>query len=128
MGISEGPCDCSMLCWVRAKRHDAMTRYPFMKLYYLLLALPLALLLAACGGGGSDQLDNSDVAVVAGQHVTKAKFDEVMSQQKRSLKSQGQAFPKAGTAAYSSLRTQVVAVVVTHACDCTGAALVCGSG
>jgi len=105
-----------MLCWVRAKRHDAMTRYPFMKLYYLLLALPLALLLAACGGGGgSAQLDSSDVAVVAGQHVTKAKFDEVMSQQKRSLKSQGQAFPKAGTAAYSSLRTQVLTALIQNA-------------
>jgi foldase protein PrsA len=102
---------------VRAKRHDAMTRYPFMKLYNLLLALPLALLLAACGGGGggSAQLDSSDVAVVAGQHVTKAKFDEVMSQQKRSLKSQGQAFPKAGTAAYSSLQTQVLTVLIQNA-------------
>jgi len=101
---------------VRAKRHDAMTQSPFMKFHYLLFVLPLALLLAACGGGGgSAQLENSDVAVVAGQHVTKAKFDEVMSQQKRSLKSQGQAFPKAGTAAYSSLRTQVLTVLIQNA-------------
>jgi foldase protein PrsA len=86
-----------------------------MKFRYLLLLLPLALLLAACGGGGSAKLDDNDVAVVAGQHVTKAKFDEVMSQQKRSLKSQGQAFPKAGTAAYSSLRTQVLTVLIQNA-------------
>ena len=50
-----------------------------MKLHYLLFVLPLALLLAACGGGGSAKLDDSDVAVVAGQHVTKSTFDEVMS-------------------------------------------------
>ena len=86
-----------------------------MKLHYLLLVLPLALLLAACGGGGSTKLDENDVAVVAGQHVTKARFDEVMTQQKRSLKSQGQAFPKAGTAAYSSLRTQVLTVLIQNA-------------
>jgi len=92
-----------------------MTRISSMKLHYLLFVLPLALLLAACGGGGSAQLDDNDVAVVAGQHVTKAKFDAVMSQQKRSLKSQGQAFPKAGTAAYSSLRTQVLTVLIQNA-------------
>ena len=86
-----------------------------MKIHYLLLVLPLALLLAACGGGGSAKLDESDVAVVAGQHVTKEKFNEVMSQQKRSLKSQGQTFPKAGTAAYSSLRTQVLTVLIQNA-------------
>jgi foldase protein PrsA len=87
-----------------------------MKLHYLLFVLPLALLLAACGGGGgSSKLDDSDVAVVAGQHVTKSTFDEVMSQQKRSLTSQGQAFPKAGTAAYSSLRTQVLTVLIQNA-------------
>jgi len=93
-----------------------MARPLLMKLHYLLLVLPLALLLAACGGGGSSsKLDENDVAVVAGQHVTKAKFDEVMSQQKRSLKSQGQTFPKAGTAAYSSLRTQVLTVLIQNA-------------
>jgi parvulin-like peptidyl-prolyl isomerase len=86
-----------------------------MKFHYLLFVLPLAVLLAGCGGGGSTKLEDNDVAVVAGQHVTKAKFDEVMSQQKRSLKSQGQAFPKAGTAAYSSLRTQVLTVLIQNA-------------
>jgi len=88
-----------------------------MKLHYLLFVLPLALLLAACGGGGggSSKLDDSDVAVVAGQHVTKSTFDELMSQQKRSLTSQGQVFPKAGTAAYSSLRTQVLTVLIQNA-------------
>jgi len=93
-----------------------MRRFLLMKLHYLLFVLPLALLLAACGGGGgSSKLDDSDVAVVAGQHVTKSTFDELMSQQKRSLTSQGQVFPKAGTAAYSSLRTQVLTVLIQNA-------------
>ena len=86
-----------------------------MRLYYLLFALPLAVLVAGCGGGGTAKLNASDVAVVAGQHVSKDKFDVLMSQQKRSLKSQGQAFPKAGTTAYASLRTQVMTVLIQNA-------------
>jgi len=87
-----------------------------MKRHFLLFVLPLAVLVAGCGGGGgSSKLDASDVAVVSGQHISKAKFDQVMSQQKRSLKSQGQAFPKAGTTAYASIRTQVMTVLVQNA-------------
>lgn len=86
-----------------------------MRLYYLLLVLPVAVLVAGCGGGGTAKLNSGDVAVVSDQHVTKSKFDEVMGQQKRSLKSQGQAFPKAGTTAYASLRNQVMTVLVQNA-------------
>jgi len=86
-----------------------------MRLYYLLFVLPLAVLVAGCGGGGASKLNASDVAVVANQHISKAKFDELMGQQKRSLKSQGQSFPKAGTTAYASLRTQVMTVLIQNA-------------
>jgi len=86
-----------------------------MRLHYLLFALPLAVLVAGCGGGGAAKLDSNDVAVVSSQHITKAKFDQVMGQQERSLKSQGQKFPKAGTTAYASLRTQVMTVLVQNA-------------
>jgi foldase protein PrsA len=86
-----------------------------MRLHYLLFVLPLAVLVAGCGGGGASKLGSDDVAVVSSQHITKAKFDEVMGQQKRSLQSQGQTFPKAGTTAYASLRTQVMTALVQNA-------------
>src|SRR5438477_3796096 len=86
-----------------------------MKLHYLLFVLPLAVLVTGCGGGGASKLSADDVAVVSSQHITKAKFDEVMGQQKRSLKSQGQTFPKAGSTAYASLRTQVMTSLVQNA-------------
>ena len=86
-----------------------------MKFYYLLFVLPLAMLVAGCGGGGAAKLNASDVAVVAKQHISKAKFDQLMGQQKRSLKSQGQSFPKAGTTEYASLRTQVMTVLIQNA-------------
>jgi parvulin-like peptidyl-prolyl isomerase len=101
-----------MLCWLRARRPE---RALLMRLYTLLFVLPLAMLLASCGGGGAAKLNASDVAVVSGQHITKARFDDAINQQKRSLKSQGQTFPKAGTTAYASLRTQVMTVLVQNA-------------
>jgi parvulin-like peptidyl-prolyl isomerase len=86
-----------------------------MRLHYLLFVLPIAVLVAGCGGGGAAKLGSDDVAVVSSQHITKSKFDQLMGQQKRSLKSQGQTFPKAGTTAYASLRTQVMTVLVQNA-------------
>jgi parvulin-like peptidyl-prolyl isomerase len=86
-----------------------------MRLHYLLFVLPIAVLVAGCGGGGAAKLGSDDVAVVSSHHITKSKFDQLMGQQKRSLKSQGQTFPKAGTTAYASLRTQVMTVLVQNA-------------
>src|SRR5712691_7421196 len=86
----------------------------FMKLYYLLFALPLAMLVAGCGGAVA-KLSSKDVAVVGGQHVTKLQFDQAISQQRLSLKSQGQTFPKPGSTQYSALKTQVLSVLVQNA-------------
>jgi foldase protein PrsA len=86
-----------------------------MRLHYLLLVLPLAVLVAGCGGGGGAKLKADDVAVVATRHITKSRFDQMMNQQKLSLELQGQSFPKAGTAAYESLRSQVMTVLVQNA-------------
>jgi parvulin-like peptidyl-prolyl isomerase len=87
-----------------------------MKLRTFLFMFPLALLLAACGGGGSgSSLKSTDVAVVGGRHIAKTTFDEVMEQQRLSLKSQGRAFPKAGTTEYATLRTEVISVLVQNA-------------
>jgi foldase protein PrsA len=85
-----------------------------MKLRYLLLALPLALVLTACGGG-SATLNGTDVAVVSDQHVTKSQFDAAMKQQRLSLKRQGQTFPAAGSTQLAALKNQVLSVLVQNA-------------
>jgi foldase protein PrsA len=85
-----------------------------MKLRYLLLALPLALILAACGGGSAG-LSSGDVAVVGNEHVTKAQFDEAMNQQRLGLKRQKQKFPAAGSSQFSALKNQVLGVLVQNA-------------
>jgi parvulin-like peptidyl-prolyl isomerase len=102
-----------MLCWLRAK---PLEREVLMKLHRLLFIVPLAVLAVGCGGGGgSSSLDSSDVAVVGDQHISKATFDQVMQQQKLTMQAQGQKFPTPGTTEYSTLRTQVLAVLVQNA-------------
>jgi foldase protein PrsA len=89
-----------------------------MKGRFLLPVLLVALLAAGCGGGGGGgtaKLLPDDVAVVGTQHVKKTSFDELMSEAKVNLKSQGQSFPKAGTAAYTNIRSQAVSLLVQEA-------------
>jgi foldase protein PrsA len=81
-----------------------------------LVAVLAAGLLAGCGGGGSSaSLSSSDVAVVGDTHITKSKFDSLMSQAKRSYTQQGKTFPKQGTTDYETLKNQAVAVLVQQA-------------
>jgi foldase protein PrsA len=88
-----------------------------MKGRFFLPLLLLAVLAAGCGGGGGAtvQLLPDDVAVVGPQHVKKASFEQLMSEAKVNLKSQGQAFPKAGTSAYSNIKSQAVSLLVQEA-------------
>ena len=86
-----------------------------MRFHYLLIASVLALLLAGCGGGGSASLSSGDIAVVGNQHITKAAFQQAMTEQTLSLKAQGESVPKAGTTGYATLKSQVIMVLVQDA-------------
>jgi foldase protein PrsA len=85
------------------------------------LLLPVALLvavLAGCGGGGSSgsaSLGDEDVAVVGSQTIDRTQFDQLMAQAKRSYASQGRKFPKQGTADYTAIKNQAVALLVQQA-------------
>ena len=76
----------------------------------LLLALMAALTLAACGGGGTSAADvpEGSIAVVGDKTVTKAEFDKLIEQQKKSAEAQKQDFPEPGTAQYQALKATVV--------------------
>src|SRR5690348_1214924 len=81
----------------------------------LLLLGVLAIVVAGCGGGGGPSAGSEDIAVVGPIHIKRARFDEWMGQAKRVAKSQGQTFPKAGSAEYAALKAHAVTVLVDQA-------------
>ena len=88
-----------------------------MKLLRLLLipAALLALAAAGCGGDENADVPPDAVAVVGEQTVTKAEFDALMGQAKRSYESQDRKFPKAGSPEYNTLKTQAIQFLVQRA-------------
>jgi len=74
-----------------------------------------AALLAACGGGSSSSLGSSDVAVVGNTQITQEQFNELLAQAKLAYAQNGKAFPKQGTTAYESVKTEVVNLLVQNA-------------
>jgi parvulin-like peptidyl-prolyl isomerase len=82
----------------------------------LLPVFVIALAASACGGGGgSAKVASSDVAVVGSDHISVSQFNDLLSEQKASMKAQGQAFPAAGSTQYSSIRTNIVNLLVQQA-------------
>jgi len=78
------------------------------------LAASLALLAAACGGGGQN-VPASAVAVVNGTQISRSELDGWLAQAKKSYEAQKQQFPKVGTPEYQSIQTQYVAYLVQKA-------------
>jgi parvulin-like peptidyl-prolyl isomerase len=81
----------------------------FLPLPVLLVA---ALLLAGCGGGGSQSVPANAVAVVAGDTITKTQFNDLLEGAKRTYKARKTPFPKAGTTQYKSLQDQALQYLV----------------
>jgi parvulin-like peptidyl-prolyl isomerase len=102
----------------------------------LALVLTCGLAVAGCGGGhegsttttatsnatatgntGTSKLQPGDVAVVGSTHITQAQLDRLMTEAKANYQSQGQVFPKTGTSAYESLRSQAIMLLVQQTED-----------
>jgi parvulin-like peptidyl-prolyl isomerase len=75
----------------------------------------VTLLLAGCGGGGTKDVPENAVAVVGKVEISKADFNQLMDQAKRSYKQQKREFPKAGTPEYTNLRNQAMKFLVQRA-------------
>jgi len=86
-----------------------------MKKTFLFPIVLVAALLAGCGGGGSASLKSDDVATVGKVHVTKAAYDTLLDQAKRSFAQQNRPFPKAGTSDYQTVKGQAVTLLVQQA-------------
>jgi parvulin-like peptidyl-prolyl isomerase len=81
----------------------------------LLLLATAVVALAACGGSGPKSVPSDAVAVVGDQVITKAQYDEVINQAKRSYVRRHTPFPKPGTSGYAAIRTQVMQFLVEKA-------------
>jgi hypothetical protein len=83
------------------------------KARFFIPILAVTALLAACGGGASSaKLQANDVAVVGSAHITNTDFTGMVAQAKQNYASSGQAFPKVGTSAYESLKSQAISLLV----------------
>jgi parvulin-like peptidyl-prolyl isomerase len=78
----------------------------------IFVSLLLGALAAGCGSGGSSGLSSHDVAVVGKTHISKADYDTLLAQAKRSL---GKTFPKQGTAEFESIKSKAVTLLVQQA-------------
>jgi foldase protein PrsA len=79
----------------------------------VLILVVSALLLAACGGSSAPKsVPNDAVAVVGSAVITKAAYNQVLDQAKRSYAAQKKPFPKAGTQSFTTLRAQIIQFLV----------------
>src|SRR5690348_16882181 len=80
----------------------------------LVLLTGLVAAVAAGCGGGSDKASVPDngVAVVGERTITTNQLNALIAQARRGYQTQKKAFPKAGTAAYRTLRDQAVTYLV----------------
>jgi foldase protein PrsA len=80
----------------------------------LALTAVIAFLSAGCGGGG-DSVPADAVARVGDTTITRAQFDQLLGQAKRSYQVQKRPFPKAGSPEYEQLKNQAVQYLVQRA-------------
>jgi len=85
------------------------------KRFFFLIPLAAAgLALAGCGGGGGD-VGSGDIAKVGSVSITQEQFNKLMERAQKSYKTNGQAFPKAGTPDYDRIKSQAVTFLVQKA-------------
>ena len=82
-----------------------------------LLLTPLVLTSALVAGCGQDSpsVPKTAIAVVGDSEITRAAFDELMTQARQSYARKGQPFPAAGTTAYARLKATAVRLLVERA-------------
>jgi len=82
-----------------------------LRLLVLFAALSPVLAVTGCGGG-SDEVPSDAVAVVDGEKVTRAEYDQLLEQAKKGYKDRKQEFPAAGSPEFQTLKNQAVQFLV----------------
>jgi foldase protein PrsA len=72
----------------------------------------VALLVAACGGGGSPSVPDNAVAVVGGGTITKSQWDALMQQTQNNFKATKRAFPQPGSVQLANLKSNATQFLI----------------
>jgi parvulin-like peptidyl-prolyl isomerase len=70
------------------------------------------LVVAACGGGGSQSVSGDSVAAVGDQQITKAQWDALIAQTKHNFLATKRKFPAPGTVDYANLKTNATQFLI----------------
>jgi foldase protein PrsA len=79
----------------------------------VLSGVALLLVVAACGGGGPRDVPSDSVAVVGDKTITKASWDQLITQTKENYKATNHAFPKPGTPELANLRSNATQFLIS---------------
>jgi parvulin-like peptidyl-prolyl isomerase len=82
------------------------------RLFLIGLCAPVALLVAACGGGGSREVPSNAVAVVGDKAIEKSDWDALMAQTRRNFQATKREFPKPGTVDLANLKANATQFLI----------------
>jgi parvulin-like peptidyl-prolyl isomerase len=82
------------------------------RILLLSLCALVSVVLAGCGGGGSDDVPADAVAVVDGEEVARSDYNALIEQARTSYKNQKREFPAAGSQEFKTLQNQAVQFLV----------------
>jgi parvulin-like peptidyl-prolyl isomerase len=85
-----------------------------MKQRVILIALctAVALLAAACGSSGSQDVSNDSVAVVGDEQISKSQWDALIEQTRRNFKATNREFPKPGSVDLANLKANATQFLI----------------
>jgi parvulin-like peptidyl-prolyl isomerase len=72
----------------------------------------VALFVAACGGGGTQNVPSDAVAVVGDQEISKADWDALIAQTRRNFKATKRSFPKPGSVELANLKSNATQFLI----------------
>jgi parvulin-like peptidyl-prolyl isomerase len=84
-----------------------------LRILFPLAVIAAALAAAGCGGSSSSQsVPQNSVAVVGSDQITRTTVSDLFARAKRNYQAQKRVFPKAGSAEYQALQSQIVQYLV----------------
>ena len=105
-----------MLCWPRARRPEPARSYENGQIPHSRLRSPPPSWPAAEAAAQRQRLQSDDVAVVGDTHISKADYDALIAQAKRSFAQQTPPrVPAQGTPEFQTIRGQAVTLLVQQA-------------